>query len=107
MEPTKIWPQKTNFHLYENNRHMHGSGQLWAFTTSWWQHMTAARNYLDDSSDVHLGDHLGGVEEHEQRVQRERHILQRRVMLECFGRVHANGDDADDGTGPQQSVHPL
>lgn len=63
--------------------------------------------YLDDASDVHLGDHLGGVEEHEQRVQREGHVLQRRVMLERLGGVHTHGDDADDGAGPQQSVHPL
>lgn len=69
--------------------------------------LNKSADYLDDSSDVHLGDHLSGVEEHEQRVQRERHILQRRVMLKCFGGVHAHRDDADDGTGPQQGVHPL
>lgn len=56
---------------------------------------------------MHLGDHLGGVEEHEQCVQRERHILQWRVMLECLGGVHTHRDDTDDGTGPQQGVHPL
>lgn len=56
---------------------------------------------------MHLGDHLCSVEKHEQRVQCEGHILQRRVVLEGLGGVHTNRDDTDDGTGPQQGVHPL
>lgn len=64
-------------------------------------------SYLNDSSDVHLGDHLSSVEEHEQRVQRECHILQRRVMLKRLWGVHTHGDDTDDGAGSQQRVHPL
>lgn len=56
---------------------------------------------------MHLGDHLSRVEEHEQRVERECHILQGRVVLKCLGCVHAHRDDADDGAGSQQGVHPL
>ena len=56
---------------------------------------------------MHLGDHLCRVEEHEKRVQREGHILQRRVVLERLGRVHAHRDHAEDGAGAQQRVHPL
>lgn len=47
-------------------------------------------NYLDDSSDVHLGNHLSGVQEHEQCVQCKGDILQRRVMLKCLGGVHTH-----------------
>lgn len=57
-------------------------------------------SYLYDASDVHLGNHLRRVQEHQQRVQCECHILQWRVVLERHGGVHAHGDDADDGTGP-------
>lgn len=70
-------------------------------------HEDFVSSYLDDSSDVHLGDHLSGVEKHKQRVQRERDILQRRIMLKCLGGVHTHGDDTDDGTGSQKGVHPL
>lgn len=56
---------------------------------------------------MHLGNHLSGIEEHEQCVQSECHILQRRVMLKCLGGVHTHRDDTDDGTGPQKRVHPL
>lgn len=58
-------------------------------------------SYLHYSSDVHLCDHLGRVQEHQQRVQCERDVLQRRVMLECLGGVHTHGDDADDRTGAE------
>ena len=71
------------------------------------QKMDCLYYYLDDSSDVHLGDHLSGVEEHEQRVQGKGHVLQRGVVLERLGCVHTHADDADDGTGSQQRVHPL
>lgn len=57
--------------------------------------------YLDDAPDVHLGDHLGSVEEHEQRVQGEGDVLQRGIVLECLGCVHAHRDDTDYGAGSQ------
>lgn len=63
--------------------------------------------YLDDAPDVHLCDHLGSVEEHEQGVQGEGDILQWGIVLERLGCVHAHGDDTDYGAGPQQRVHPL
>lgn len=28
-------------------------------------------------------------------------------MLKCLRGVHTHRDDTDDGTGPQQGVHPL
>lgn len=28
-------------------------------------------------------------------------------MLKCLGGVHTHRDDTDDGTGPQQGMHPL
>lgn len=69
--------------------------------------MTPYSQYLDDSSDVHLGDHLSGVEEHEQSVQCKRHILQRRVVLKGLWGVHTHRYDTDDSTGPQQRMNPL
>lgn len=57
--------------------------------------------YLDDAPDVHLGDHLGSVEEHEQRVQGKSDVLQWGIVLESLGRVHAHRDDTDYGAGPQ------
>ena len=56
---------------------------------------------------MHLGDHLGGVQEHEQRVQRKCHILQWRVMLKGLWGVHTHRDDTDDGTGSKQGMDPL
>lgn len=54
--------------------------------------------YLDDSSNVHLGDHLSSVKEHQHCVQSERHILQWRVMFKGLGSVHTHRNDTDDGT---------
>lgn len=55
--------------------------------------------YLNDSSNVHLGDHLSSVKEHQQCIQSERHILQWRVMLKSLGSVHTHRNDTDDGAG--------
>lgn len=63
--------------------------------------------HLDDSSYVHLGNHLGGIEEHEQRVQHECYILQWRVMLKGLWGVHTDRDDTDDGAGSKQRMNPL
>lgn len=56
--------------------------------------------YLDDSSNVHFGNHLSGVKEHQQCIKSERHILQWRVMLKSLGSVHTHRNDTDDGAGP-------
>lgn len=56
---------------------------------------------------MHLGNHLGSVEEHEQRVQHERYVLQWRVMLKGLWGVHTDRDDTDDGTGSKQRMNPL
>lgn len=63
--------------------------------------------HLDNAPDVHLCNHLCCVEKHEQRVQGEGDILQRRVVLECHGCVHAHRNNTYDGTYPQQRVDPL
>ena len=51
---------------------------------------TVMSSYLDNSSNVHLGDHLCGVEEHEEGVQGEGDVLQGGVVLERLGSVHAH-----------------
>ena len=56
---------------------------------------------------MHFGYHLRRVEEHQQNVQGEGHVLQRRVVFEGHGRVHADRNDADDGTDAQQRMNPL
>lgn len=63
--------------------------------------------YLDNAPDMHFGDHLCSVEEHQQCVQGEGDILQGRVVLKGLRCIHTDRNDTDYSTGPQERMNPL
>lgn len=57
-------------------------------------------SYLNDSTYVHLGDHLGSKQEGDDKVNAEGHIHQGRLKVKGLGSVHTDRDDTGQGTHP-------
>ena len=52
--------------------------------------------YPNDSSDVHLGDHLSTERERDDEIGDERDVGQVRLRLERLGSVDADGHEANE-----------
>ena len=62
--------------------------------------------YLDNSSDLHLSNHLRSEKECNDQIRGECDVHQRPIFLERLWRVHADGDNADEGQDTQQAANP-
>lgn len=56
---------------------------------------------------MHLGYHFGREQEGHNEVKGEGQVLQLTVIFKSLRRVHADGQDAEEGTAAQQIPHPC
>ncbi len=63
--------------------------------------------HLDNSSDVHFCNHLCWEHERDEKVNAKGHKYQTWVKVECFGCVHADWDNTEQGTDAEHPSHPV